>query len=114
MYPPDARPRQEPLVRCPDLACRRAGRCLAEDKSALCRKLYMTIDEARDRLAERLEALYAEWKSNPANANFKPKGSYDDRLRELKEALEEREKEFDSEPRRRLPAKINPKTPIRP
>ena len=100
-YPPGFYPRDEPLPACPDLVCRRAGGCLAQDKSRPCQKIYMTADEARDALASHLEALLAEWKAN--NPDYKFTGNIDDRWRELRRLLQEREEELMAETRRLFP-----------
>jgi hypothetical protein len=100
-YPPNACPRQAPLEACPDLICRRSGQCIAAEKSASCRRLYLIGDEWRDQLASRLEALQAEWKAN--NPDYKFTGDIDERWRELRQLLQEGDEELMAETRRLFP-----------
>lgn len=88
-------PREEPLDECPNLICRRSGRCMAAAQGLPCEKIYMDPDDYREALACRLERLFVEWggdlsvEPNPTDAE----------VAELYNAIQERAAEIEAEER---------------
>ena len=68
-HPLIVRQRDVPLEDCPDLACRRAGKCLAKNPEWECRKFSMEMNEWRYYMAAKLQGMIDEWdRLNPEKA----------------------------------------------
>jgi hypothetical protein len=96
MFYPDFYEREAVLKICPDRVCRRSGRCRQRDYEIPCARTHESGDEFRHALADKIERIARETPGTKRLDESDPDYEYkiDLWMAELKQALEEREREI--------------------
>lgn len=98
MFNPHYIARDAVLDICPEPICRRSGQCRERFHDIPCARTHEPADDVRDRISALLEKLVREappdYRLDPLDPDFEYKLEL--RMTELKQALEERERQDDA------------------